>query len=135
MMLLTNRRIREILGSTDDRLKHQYKTLFTDQAVSVLKLIMERISDADAIQIQIDIGENLYLLARFLHQGHQRTSELRTKARFCALLDIVLQKREALRIRQEVTVRNSLLDIIADWILEFPSVRFSLAFPSGASDV
>ena len=88
---------------------------------------MDRISDADAILIKVDIGENLYSLARFMHHGHQRTFELRIKARFCALVDIVLQKREALRIRQEAVVRNKLLDIIADWILEFPSVRFSLS--------
>lgn len=125
-MFLGNRRIREILGSADDRFKPQYKTLFADQVVSVLKLIFERISDLDAIQIQFDIGENLYSLARFLHQGRQKTMELRTKARFCALVDIVLQKRETLRIRQEVIVRNSLLDIIADWILEFPSVSSRL---------
>lgn len=110
----------------EDRLRvsEQYKTLFADQVISVLKLAMDRISDADATLLKFDIGETLGSLARFLHQGHQKTSDLRIKTRFCTLVEIILQKRAVLRIRQEITVRNSLLDIIADWILEFPSVRF-----------
>ena len=127
---LNNRRIRETFGSTGDSLglisAEQHKTIFADQVTSVLKLIMDRISDADAILIKIDIGEILYSLARFLHHGRQMAFELRIKARFCALVDIVLQKREALRIRQEVVVRNKILDVVADWILESPGVRSNL---------
>jgi hypothetical protein len=123
---LGNRRIRETLGSTDDRPtppEQHKKALFADQAISILKLIVDRIGDTDAILIKVDIGENLYSLARFIHQSPKRASEFRIKARFCALIDIVLQKREALRMRQEVAVRNNLLETITDWILESSSVR------------
>ena len=71
------------------------------------------------------MGENLYSIARTMHHGHPTAFNLRIKARFCALVDVVLKKREALRIRQEVVIRNKILDIVADWILELPNVRFN----------
>ncbi|KAF8592239.1 hypothetical protein K439DRAFT_1626245 [Ramaria rubella] len=111
-------RIREVLESPGDVFTspQQYKTLFVDQVISILKLTMDRTSDADTILIKADIGEDLQLLAGYIHQSQQRASELRMKSRFCALIDIILEKREVLRIRQEIAVRNNLLDIVADWI-------------------
>lgn len=104
--------------------REQYRAVFVDQVISILKLIVERVGDAEALLIKVDIGENLQPLALFVHRGQQRASELRIKARFCALIDNLLEKREKLRIRQENVVRNNLLDVIADWILETPTVRF-----------
>lgn len=102
--------------------REQDMIVFVDQVISILKLTLDRVGDAEELLIKVDLGENLHALARFIHQGEPNTSERRIKARFCALIDNLLEKRDTLRIRQESVVRNSLLDIIADWVLEYPNV-------------
>src|SRR6266481_5985905 len=92
----TGRCIREMFGADCNVFApcEQHRTIFVDQVISILKLIVDRVSNAKALLIKVNISKNLQLLALFIHRGQQRASELWIKARFCALINNLLEKCE-----------------------------------------
>src|SRR6266481_9031701 len=92
----TGSRIREVFGADGNVFapREQHRTIFVDQVISILKLIVDRVGDAKALLIKVDIGKNLQPLALFIHWGQQWASELWIKACFCALIDNLLEKHE-----------------------------------------
>ncbi|KAF8524568.1 hypothetical protein BU17DRAFT_84597 [Hysterangium stoloniferum] len=102
----------------DTLTREHVKWTLIDQVILILRPIAERISSAEALLIKADIGSMLGLLSKALHQSQLRAAELRIKARFCSLLDLMLERRDIVRIQQENTVKNALLEVVIDWILE-----------------
>jgi neurofibromin 1 len=111
-------------------MRENAKWTLVDQVILILRTIAERISSAEALQIKTDIGNMLSLLSKFLHQSQLRAPELRIKARFCSLLDLLLEKCDIIRIRQEKIVKNTLLAVVIEWILESANVCLLLATAS-----
>jgi len=104
------------------------RTLFAEQICSLLKTIVERLEEAQDTFLTVDLGAMTLSLARYLHTLKEDYTTLRVKIRMCNLAELVARKKEILNLRQDVRVRNSLLQILAEWMSsksKNPEVIFS----------
>ncbi|KAK6355415.1 Ras GTPase activating protein ira2 [Orbilia brochopaga] len=92
------------------------KLLFAEQSTSLLRAIIDRVEDTQESLIAIDFGALTLLLAKFLHGLKDDASTLRAKVKMCQLVEVVARKKDLLDLRQDIRVRNSLLQILVDWM-------------------
>jgi neurofibromin 1 len=95
---------------------NETRTLFAEQACSLLKTIVERLEDAQDTFLTVDLGAMTLSLARYLHTLKEDYTTLRVKIKMCMLAELVARKKEIVNLRQEVRVRNSLLQILSEWM-------------------
>ncbi|KAG9291425.1 hypothetical protein G9A89_021843 [Geosiphon pyriformis] len=94
-------------------------TLFVEQAISVLKLILDRIQDASENLYTVDFGGLVLSFARYLHRLGTVHDALRIKIKMCVLGEILMLKKDYVTLRQEIILRNNLLEIIIEWTSDF----------------
>ncbi|CAG8444039.1 5054_t:CDS:10 [Acaulospora morrowiae] len=94
-------------------------TLFVDQAIHVLKLILERIHDASDNLYACDLGGLVLSFARYLNRLGAGNNALKIKKRMCQLAETLMIKKEYVSLRQEIKLRNLLLEIIIEWTSDF----------------
>ncbi|PKC12463.1 hypothetical protein RhiirA5_496913 [Rhizophagus irregularis] len=94
-------------------------TLFVEQAISVLKIILERIQDASENLYTVDLGGLVLSFARYLNRLGSGQVALRIKKRMCQLAEILMHKKDYVTLRQEIKLRNRLLEIFIEWTSDF----------------
>ncbi|GBC02045.1 hypothetical protein RclHR1_04420015, partial [Rhizophagus clarus] len=94
-------------------------TLFVEQTISVLKLILERIYDMSDNLYSCDLGGLVLSFARYLNKLGISNTSLRIKKKMCQLAELLMVKREYVNLRQEIQLRNHLLEIIMEWTSDF----------------
>ncbi|CAI2172941.1 5991_t:CDS:10 [Funneliformis geosporum] len=94
-------------------------TLFVEQAILVLKLILERIQDASENLYTVDLGDLVLSFALYLNRLGSSLVALRIKKRMCQLAEILMCKKEYVTLRQEIKLRNRLLEIFIEWTSDF----------------
>ncbi|RGB37714.1 hypothetical protein C1646_638789 [Rhizophagus diaphanus] len=94
-------------------------TLFVEQTISVLKLILERIYDMSDNLYSCDIGGLVLSFARYLNKLGTSNTSLRIKKKMCQLAELLMVKKEYVNLRQEIKLRNHLLEIIMEWTSDF----------------
>jgi neurofibromin 1 len=92
------------------------RTLFAEQVCSLLKTIVERLEDAQDTFLTVDLGAMTLSLARYLHTLKDDYTILRVKIRMCNLVELVARKKEIVNLRQDIRVRNSLLQLLSEWM-------------------
>ncbi|RPA92835.1 hypothetical protein L873DRAFT_1708250 [Choiromyces venosus 120613-1] len=92
------------------------RTLFAEQACSLLKTIVERLEDAQDMFLTVDLGALTLSLARYLNTLKEDYTTLRVKIRMCQLVELVARKKELVNLRQDIRVRNNLLQILSEWM-------------------
>lgn len=92
------------------------RTLFAEQACSLLKTIVERLEDAQDMFLTVDLGALTLSLARYLSTLKEDYTTLRVKIRMCQLVELVARKKELVNLRQDIRVRNNLLQILSEWM-------------------
>ncbi|KAG8833280.1 Ras GTPase activating protein ira2 [Serendipita sp. 399] len=91
--------------------------ILVEQTISILKLIFDRVETvADATSITVDISHIMLQLAAFLHGWPSVLNTIRIKTKFCALCISLFAKADIFPIKKSVSVRNSLLDSIHQWV-------------------
>jgi neurofibromin 1 len=100
-------------------------TLFVEQAISVLKLILERIQDASENLYTVDLGNLVLSFARYLNRLGSGQVTLRIKKRMCQLTEILMIKKDYVTLRQEIKLRNRLLEIFIEWTSDFTLVHLN----------
>ncbi|CAI2169037.1 10253_t:CDS:10, partial [Funneliformis geosporum] len=90
-------------------------TLFIEQAISVLKLILERIYDVSDNLYSCDLGGLVLSFARYLNRLNTSNTSLRIKKKMCVLAELLMLKKEYVNLRQEIKLRNKLIEIIMEW--------------------
>ncbi|CAG8520644.1 15640_t:CDS:10, partial [Funneliformis caledonium] len=90
-------------------------TLFIEQAISVLKLILERIYDVSDNLYSCDLGGLVLSFARYLNRLSTSNTSLRIKKKMCQLAELLMLKKEYVNLRQEIKLRNKLIEIIMEW--------------------
>lgn len=98
------------------------RTLFAEQACSLLKTIVERMEDAQDMFLTVDLGALTLSLARYLHTLKEDNTTLRVKIRMCQLVELVARKKEIVNLRQDIRVRNNLLQILSEWMSQTQKV-------------
>lgn len=92
---------------------------FVEQAVSLLRAMVERLeSPADDLGATwaVQLGAEALNFVRFLDALTDTASILRIKIKTCQLCDVVSKKKENLNMRDDVRIRNQLLETIFSWI-------------------
>jgi neurofibromin 1 len=94
------------------------EVIFSEQASSLLKALVERLespSDLGASS-SIHLGALTLNVARFLDGAPDNINTLRVKIKVCHLCEAVTKRKEHLNLRDDVRIRNQLLEYIFSWI-------------------
>jgi neurofibromin 1 len=108
------------LGFSDTRIA------FAEQVAALLKAAIEKLGNPTEIGVSlpIDFGALTLNFARFLNGITDGGSTMRIKIKVCQLCEVVTRKKELLNLRQDVRIRNQLLEIMFGWIARPGSPRF-----------
>ncbi|KAK8107613.1 neurofibromin 1 [Apiospora kogelbergensis] len=99
--------------------------IFAEQTSSLLKVLVERLetpSDLGAAA-SVHLGSLTLSFAKFLDSAPDNIGCLRVKIKVCQLCEVVTRKKEHLNLRDDVRIRNQLLEIIFGWIARPRSPR------------
>ncbi|CAK7566094.1 MAG: Ras GTPase activating protein ira2, partial [Sporothrix epigloea] len=91
---------------------------FAEQSVALLRALVERLdspSDLGAAST-IHLGALALNFAKFLDTTPDSANNLRVKIKTCQLCEAVTKRKENLNLRDDVRIRNQLLEIIFAWI-------------------
>ncbi|KAM0349272.1 hypothetical protein ACHAPU_003681 [Fusarium lateritium] len=94
------------------------EVVFAEQAASLLRALVERLespSDLGAAS-SVHLGSLTLNFAKFLDGVVDTPNTLRVKIRVCHLCEVVTKRKEHLNLRDDVRIRNQLLEYIFGWI-------------------
>lgn len=117
-------------GGPRDVATTEIRTLFVEQAAGLLKTIVERLEESQDTFLSVDLGALTLTLARYLHPLKDDITILRVKIKMCLLIELVARKKEMLNLRQEIRVRNQLLQLLSEWISRSKVSFTILIFPN-----
>lgn len=91
---------------------------FAEQAVSLLKDTVERLDSPQdlAAASSVHLGSLTLSFAKFIADQTNSPASLRTKIRVCQLSEAVMRRKEHLNLRDDVLIRNQLLEYVIGWI-------------------
>ncbi|KAJ3498532.1 hypothetical protein NLG97_g1046 [Lecanicillium saksenae] len=92
--------------------------IFAEQAVSLLKDMVERLDNPQdlAAASSVHLGSLTLSFAKFIAERTDTATSLRIKIRICQLSEAVMRRKEHLNLRDDVLIRNQLLEFIIGWI-------------------
>ncbi|KAK9779340.1 putative GTPase-activator protein for ras-like GTPase [Seiridium cardinale] len=110
--------------------------IFAEQASSLLKALVERLhspSDLGAAS-SVHLGALALNFAKFLEGAVDNMNCLRVKIKVCQLCEVLTKKKEHLNLRDDVRIRNQLLEFIFGWIARPRSPRGDGTYGPGRQD-
>ena len=110
-------------NANGDVLCDSSNTLFVEQAVLVLKMILDRLVDPNDCLLTTDFSTLILQLANYINRlPHESYTTMRIMMMFCHLTEVLMLKKEQVIVRDDVRVRNKLLEIIVEWTSGFTLV-------------
>lgn len=98
-------------------------TLFVEQAVLVLKMILDRLVDPNDCLLTTDFSTLILQMANYINRlPHENYTTMRIMMMMCHLTEVLMMKKEQVILRDDVRVRNKLLEIIVEWTSGFTLV-------------
>ncbi|KAL2149557.1 hypothetical protein VTH82DRAFT_8208 [Thermothelomyces myriococcoides] len=110
--------------------------IFAEQSSSLLKALLERLdtpSDLGAAS-SLHLGGLCLNFAKSLDGVPDTPNSLRVKIKICQLVEAVTKRKEQLNLRDDVRIRNQLLEYIFRWISRARSPSDSASQGSGRQD-
>jgi hypothetical protein len=111
--------IKKYFGSAGQVLLTDDAVLCFDQAISILKLVLEAEHDSDDFSLLAELEDVIMTLLKFVRQLTLSVSSLQTKHKLCGLLEAMMRKRAQLSFRNEYIFRTELVNNIMEWTSEF----------------
>ncbi|KAI7901256.1 uncharacterized protein BX663DRAFT_515416 [Cokeromyces recurvatus] len=93
-------------------------TLFVEQAISVLKQVLDRLDKSEHL-FTVDFSTLINQYALYLNKLGINQLSIKIKIKMCQLVDVLMNKKESVTLRQEFKLRNKLLEIIVEWTSDF----------------
>lgn len=93
-------------------------TIFVDQAVILLKGLVDRITEPVDIPPYVDVGAILQSFCEYLERLGRDPVKLQIKVKMCSLCELVAAKRDVLNLKHEVRLMNNLLAHVHKWAIE-----------------
>ncbi|KAK3683544.1 hypothetical protein B0T22DRAFT_468139 [Podospora appendiculata] len=125
-------------GALEPSVKGQdNEIVFAEQSASLLKALVERLDTPSDLGAASSLHLNALTLnyAKFLDGVPDTPSSLRVKIKICQLCEAVTKRKEHLNLRDDVRIRNQLLEYIFSWIARPRSPRTDAGvFSSGAGN-
>lgn len=117
-------------GALEPAVKGQdSEIIFAEQSASLLRALVERLdspSDLGAAS-SVHLGMLTLNFAKFLDGAPDTLSSLKVKIKICQLCEAVTKRKEHLNLRDDVRIRNQLLEYIFGWIARPRSPRAELS--------
>ena len=113
-------------GALEPSIKGQdNEIVFAEQSASLLKALVERLDTPTDLGAASSLHLNSLTLsfAKFLDGVPDGPSSLRVKIKICQLCEAVTKRKEHLNLRDDVRIRNQLLEYIFSWIARPRSPR------------
>lgn len=99
-------------------------TLFVEQAISVLKQVLDRLADKKENLFTVDFSTLINQYALYLNKLGTNQVSIKVKIKMCQLVEVLMNKKDSITLRQEFKLRNKLLEIIVEWTSDFALVKF-----------
>lgn len=112
------------------------EVVFAEQAISLLRALVERLdgpSDLGAAA-SVHLGALTLNFAKFMDTMTDNMNTLRVKIKVCQLCEAVNKRKEHLNLRDDVRIRNQLLEYVFGWIARPRSPPKDAAANSGRVD-
>lgn len=93
-------------------------TVFVDQAVFLLKGLVDRITEPVDIPPYVDFGGILRSFCEYLERLGRDPVKIQIKIKMCSLCELVAAKRDVLNLKQEARLMNNLFDHVFKWAAE-----------------
>ncbi|KXJ96548.1 GTPase-activator protein for ras-like GTPase [Microdochium bolleyi] len=99
--------------------------IFAEQAASLLRGLVDRLESPSEMGAasSVHLGSLALGFAKFMDGVAETTSSLRVKIKVCQLCESVTRKKEHLNLRDDVRIRNQLLEFVFSWIARPKSPR------------
>lgn len=104
-------------------------TTFVDQAISVVKHILELPVDtytADDLALLTDFEEVITNLMKYVSQlviKDNPAASFRIKSKMCACLEAMMQKHQFISFSNEFQFRHRVVEIVMEWISDFNAAK------------
>ncbi|KAG1473581.1 hypothetical protein G6F56_000876 [Rhizopus delemar] len=111
--------IAQCFGANGEVLCTDTNTLFVEQSVLILKMILDRLTENDWL-VSVDFSTLMIHFVNYidnLPRGNYTT--MRTMIMMCHLIEVLVLKKGQTVIRDDVRVKNKLLEIIMEWTSNF----------------
>ncbi|KAI9323567.1 hypothetical protein BX666DRAFT_2016762 [Dichotomocladium elegans] len=90
-------------------------TLFVEQAISVLKLVLDRMDDTIDNLLTVDFSGLIGQYAQYLNKLGGHPQSMKIKIKMCQLCEVLMARKDRITLRQEFRLRNELLKTIMGW--------------------
>lgn len=102
----------------DTERTQESEIIFAEQAISLLKDMVECLNNPQdlAAVSSVHLGSLTLSFAKFIADMSESPVLLRVKIRICQLSEAVMRRKEHLNLRDDVLIRNQLLEYIIGWI-------------------
>eukprot|EP01087_Luapelamoeba_hula_P001442 TRINITY_DN1115_c0_g1_i1.p1 TRINITY_DN1115_c0_g1~~TRINITY_DN1115_c0_g1_i1.p1 ORF type:complete len:2561 (-),score=353.59 TRINITY_DN1115_c0_g1_i1:117-7799(-) len=121
-----NRKVRKLFGQQGQiKFDKGTSTPFVDQAISIVKHIMELPVDThtgDDLALLVDIEELITNLVKYvsgLVSKENPSLALRIRHKMCGCLEAMMAKQQFISFNDEKLFRQSLVELIMEWISDF----------------
>ncbi|RYP13921.1 hypothetical protein DL767_010513 [Monosporascus sp. MG133] len=124
-------------GALEATSKNQdVEIIFAEQASGLLRALVERLQTPAELGTasSVHLGSITLGFAKFLDGVSDHTNALRVKIKVCNLCETVTRKKEHLNLRDDIRIRNQLLEYIFSWIARPRTPRNDNHSGSGRQD-
>lgn len=114
-------------GSNGEIACNSTNTLFVEQSVLVLKMTLDRLINASDCLVSVDFSTTVLYFVNYINRlPHDNYTTMRTMIMMCHLTEALMTKMDQIIIRDDVRVKNRLLEIIIEWTSNFNQVKLDL---------
>lgn len=117
------KRLSKCFDSSNNAIRSPQNKMFIEQSVLVLRLILDRLVNPGDCLLNIDFSTLIQQFADYLNKVPNTYITLRIKVKMCLLIEAVMQKKEQIVIRDEMRLRNRLLELCVEWTSDYSAVR------------
>ncbi|KAI9269931.1 hypothetical protein BY458DRAFT_182532 [Sporodiniella umbellata] len=97
-------------------------TLFVEQSVLVLKTTLDRLTDPSDFLVSVDFSTIVLYFVNYINRlPHDNYTTMRTMIMMCHLIEVLMKKMDQIIIRDDVRVKNRILETIINWTSDFKS--------------
>jgi hypothetical protein len=118
--------VSRFFDTVGETFSHEKNTLFVENCISILKTILERAKDLSQEHLRsVDFGSlvmSFVLYSVKLNDPGQVVQSVRVRVKMCQLIEVLLSLKEVIGLRQEIRLRNRLLEIVMAWNSDFHQV-------------
>jgi hypothetical protein len=117
--------VSRFFDTAGETFSHDKNTMFVENCILILKPILERADDIHLHLRSVDFGSlvmSFVLYSVKLNDPSQVVQSVRIRIKMCQLTEVLVSLKDVIGLKQEIRLRNRLLEIIISWNSDFHQV-------------